>query len=85
MPLLRQKVQEVTFMKVKLYTLPTCGICHMIKTKLEDRHIDFEEADFNEVAESMGLERAPLLEVNNNNEKLFFMSPSKMVEWINQQ
>ena len=31
---------------VELYTLPTCGICHTIKTKLEQKGIQFEEKDF---------------------------------------
>ena len=72
-------------MSVELYTLPDCGICHMIKTKLEEKHIDFEEKDFNQIAESMGLDRAPLLLVNSGAGQLLFMSPAKMVDWINKQ
>ena len=57
----------------------------MIKTKLEEKHIDFEEKDFNQVAESMGLDRAPLLLVNSSAGQLLFMSPAKMVDWISKQ
>lgn len=69
---------------VTLYTLPTCGICHMIKSKLESRGIEFEEKDFMEIAESMGLDRAPLLQIITKDETQYIMSPSKMVEWINE-
>lgn len=69
---------------VTLYTLPTCGICHMIKSKLKSRGIEFEEKDFMEIAEPMGLDRAPLLQVITNDETQYIMSPSKMVEWINE-
>lgn len=71
---------------VELYTLPTCGICHMIKTKLQEKGIQFEEKDFKIVADSMKLDRAPLLHiVHNDHEEDYIMSPSKMVEWINKQ
>ena len=70
---------------ITLYTLPSCGICHMIKTKLEEKHIKFEERDFNEAAEDMGIDRAPLLRIIEKDEIQYIMSPSKMVEWINQQ
>ena len=72
-------------MTVQLYTLPDCSICHMIKKKLESKAIIFDECDFNDIAESMGLERAPLLKVTTKDETQYFMSPSKMVEWINAQ
>lgn len=71
---------------VELYTLPTCGICHMIKTKLQAKGIQFEEKDFKIVADSMKLDRAPLLHiVYNDHEEDYIMSPNKMVEWINKQ
>lgn len=71
---------------VTLYTLPTCGICHMIKEKMLAKKINFEERDFTEIAETMGLDRAPVLHiVRNDHEEDYIMSPTKMVEWINKQ
>lgn len=70
---------------IELYTLPTCGICHMIKTKLESKGIPFEEKDFTILAESMKLDRAPVLRVVHGDGEELIMSPSKMVEWISKQ
>lgn len=71
---------------VELYTLPTCGICEMIKTKMKEKGIQFEEKDFQIVAESMGLDHAPVLHIMpNDNEEEYIMSPTKMVAWINKQ
>ena len=70
---------------VTLYTLPTCGICHMIKDKMISRGIKFEERDFGEVAELMQLDRAPLLKIEHENGEEYYMSPTKMIEWINKQ
>ena len=71
---------------VELYTLPTCGICNMIKTKLKEKSIPFEEKDFQIVADSMKLERAPVLHiVPNENEEEYIMSPTKIVAWINRR
>lgn len=73
-------------MKVDLYTLPSCGICHMIKTKLEERKIPFEERQFTEINESMNLDRAPVIHiVNDDDSEEYIMSPSKMVDWISKQ
>lgn len=70
---------------VTLYTLPSCGICNMIKTKLQNKGIQFEERDFKEAAESMGLDHAPLLRIISDSETQYIMSPSKMVDWIKMQ
>ena len=70
---------------VELYTLPTCGICHTIKTKLEQKGIQFEEKDFGIVAESMGLDRAPVLHISTDDGEEYIMSPSKMNQWISRQ
>ena len=66
---------------VKLYTLPTCGICHMIKTKMNEKGIKFEEHDMNEIAD-MGIDRTPVLYIKRENEEEYIMSPTKMIEWI---
>lgn len=63
-----------------LYTLPTCGICHMIKTKLQERNIPFEEKDFSLIAETIQSDRAPALQIG---ETQILNSVTGMVSWIN--
>ena len=71
-------------MKFVLYTLPTCGICHMIKTKLEKKNISYEEHDLTEIADSLDIDHAPVLKVINDNEPdTFITSPGEMVKIIN--
>lgn len=65
---------------VTLYTLPTCGICHMIKTKLQERNIPFEEKDFSLIAETIQSDRAPVLQIG---ETQILTSVTGMVAWIN--
>lgn len=65
---------------IELYTLPTCGICHMIKTKLQNKSIEYQEKDFSILAEKLNIDRAPVMVLSNGN-KIF--SPSEMIEWIN--
>lgn len=65
---------------VKLYTLPTCGICNMIKTKLNQKNIPYEERDFTEFAGKYGVDRAPAMVVDGLEP---MTSPSNMVNWIN--
>lgn len=73
-------------MKIELYTLPSCGICYMIKTKLNEKGISFEEKDFSEIAVSMGFDQAPVLHIiENEDEQQYIITPSKMVEWIYKQ
>lgn len=71
-------------MKFILYTLPTCGVCHMIKTKLEKKNIEYEERDLTEIADSLNIDHAPVLKVINDNEPdTFITSPGEMVKMIN--
>ena len=70
---------------VTLYTLPTCGICHMIKTKLQEKNIPFKEKNFEEIMNIIHSDRAPALEINNNGEILLYNTLSAIVNWINEQ
>lgn len=67
-----------------LYTLPTCSICKMIKTKLQQKNISFIEKDFSEIVTAIHSDRAPALEVNINGETTVYNSPSAIVQWINE-
>lgn len=77
-------VERRNNMKFILYTLPTCGVCHMIKTKLEKKNIQYEEHDLTEIADSLNIDHAPVLKVINDNEPdTFITSPGEMVKMIN--
>lgn len=65
---------------IKLYTLPSCGICHMVKTKLNNKNIPFEEYNLNDYVNEFG-DRAPVLVTETS----VLYSPSEIVSWINQQ
>lgn len=72
-------------MEIILYTLPSCPICHMIKTKLKNRNIDFQEKDFAEIAVQINSVQAPALQVvDEQGNTIIYNSPSQMVGWINQ-
>ena len=70
-------------MQFTLYTLPTCGICHMIKTKLQEKNIQYEERNFEEIASYLQTDQAPALKIVHNNDVKFITSPTEMVQLIN--
>lgn len=64
---------------VYLYTLPTCPICEMIKKKLQDKQIIYEEKSFEEGANSVFIsDRAPVLYTGEQ----YLMSPVEINNWI---
>lgn len=81
-------------MQVILYTLPTCPICSMIKTKLNAKNIPFVEEEFDKIAELLHTDRAPILEIAEDLDLTkkgieanvtWLQSPAEMVSWINSQ
>lgn len=70
-------------MEFTLYTLPTCGICHMIKTKLENKNIAFKEENFSEIADLLQTDHAPVLKMADSDKVQFITSPSEMAQLIN--
>lgn len=76
MPILRK---EGGIKLVTLYTLPTCGICKMIKTKMSQKNISYEEKDLQTLPEKFKTDRAPVMMVDD---KIMY-SPSEMVQWVN--
>ena len=66
---------------ITLYTTPTCGICRMVKTKLQQKNIEYKEANAEDLLKIMDIQRAPVLQV----EDTFLTSPTEIVNWINQQ
>lgn len=70
--------------KIILYTLPSCGICHMAATKLKIKDIPFEQRDFSEIAEAIHSDHAPALEIiDEHGNTTIYNSPSEIVDWIN--
>lgn len=65
---------------VTLYTLPNCGICAMVKTKLRQKQIDFNEKEFSEIADIIHSDHAPALYVSQDK---ILNSPTEIVNWIN--
>lgn len=72
-------------MKIILYTLPTCSICNMVKTKLNQKNLLFEERDFRKITTKINSEYAPALEIINDEKSIIYNNPSQIVNWINQQ
>lgn len=69
-------------MEFVLYTLPTCGICHMIKAKLNEYNISYIEDDFEKIASYLQTDRAPVLKITHNEKVEFITSPADMVKLI---
>ena len=58
-------------MKIKVYTLPTCGYCKMTREFLRDKDIDFEEFNVeenykfaNEMVAKSGQRGTPVIDVD---------------------
>lgn len=72
-------------MTITLYSLPNCGICNMVKTKLNQKGIQFEEKDFTLIAEEIKSDHAPALVIEQDGQKIILNSPNSIVSWIKQQ
>lgn len=70
-------------MTFTLYTLPTCGVCRMIKTKLEQKNIEYEEKPLEEIASYLQIDHAPVLKINHEGKVDFITSPGEMAKLIN--
>lgn len=70
-------------MTFTLYTLPTCGICRMIKTKLEQKNINYEEKPLEEIADYLNVDHAPVLKISHEEQVEFITSPGEMAKLIN--
>lgn len=49
---------------IKVYSLPTCGMCKALKRELENRKIQYEDCQNIEVMKELGITHTPILEVN---------------------
>ena len=66
-----------------LYTLPSCGICHMIKTKLESKNIPYTEENLSAIADYLQIDHAPVLKITNGDKVEFITSPGELAKLIN--
>ena len=70
---------------VYVYTLPTCPICEMVKKKMTDKGLIFEEKPFELLPKEVGVDRAPVLEIEDSDHSgwpLYLLTPSRINEWI---
>lgn len=63
--------------KVVLYSTH-CPKCNVLKTKLDQKGITYEEINDIEIMQAKGFMQAPMLEVNDK-----AMNFTKAVEWVN--
>ena len=68
-------------MDVKIYTLPTCGICQVMKKKMAGKNIKYTELNFEDYQNILNTNRAPVLQIEDN----FLYSPTEINNWINAQ
>ena len=64
---------------IKLYTLPTCGICKMIEKKLLNKKISFEKIEGEQFFIENSIETAPVLQLEDGT---LFNSPVQINNWI---
>ena len=65
---------------IKIFTTPNCGICKMVKKKMTDKNIQFEEFDLVDYAEQFDIYTAPVLQLEDNT---LLTSPIEINEWVN--
>ena len=63
---------------IKMYGLPTCSRCVVLKGKLRAKNIDFEYIDEPDVLIDMGFSSVPMLEVEGE-----VMDFTKAISWVN--
>ncbi len=69
----------------EIYTLPTCPICEMVKTKLKAKEIPFVERPFEELPGNLEVDRAPVLAVDDGTRPgcpIYILTPMAINQWI---
>lgn len=67
---------------IKIYTTPTCGICKMVKAKLNAKQIPFEEYNLEDYVEQFNVSAAPVVQLDDDT---LLTGAIKINDWINQQ
>ena len=64
-------------MEVTLYTLPTCGMCKLLKEQLNRKKIVFKEVQDLNILEKKKIIHVPTLEINGS-----LMNFKQALKWI---
>lgn len=65
--------------KVKLYTTH-CPKCNVLKAKLDDKNLQYEEVTDSDVMTSLGIDEVPVLQIDDGPLMVF----SEAVKYVNQ-
>ena len=66
-------------MMIKCYSLPNCPMCEMLKEKLTEINVSFEEVQNKEILKSKGITHVPCLEIEENKILKF----AEALKWVN--
>ena len=64
---------------IKCYSLPNCPMCEMLKEKLNENNISFEEIQDKEILKSKGITHVPCLEMEDNT----ILKLADALKWVN--
>ena len=65
-------------MMIKCYSLPNCPMCEMLKEKLYEKTISFEEIQDTEILRSKNISHVPCIEVNG-----LILKFAEALKWVN--
>lgn len=65
---------------IKCYSLPNCPMCEMLKEKLNENNISFEEIQDKEILKSKGITHVPCLEMEDNT----VLKLADALKWVNE-
>lgn len=65
-------------MMIKCYSLPNCPMCEMLKDKLSEKAILFEEIQDKEILMNKNISHVPCLEVNG-----IILKFADALKWVN--
>ena len=70
---------------VKLYTLPTCPRCSVVKKKLDEAHIDYEICEDEKEMEEKGIDLLPAMEAGQDEEIMDFAAILAFIKAHNEE
>lgn len=65
---------------INLYTLPTCGMCKLLKKELQERNILYKEIDDTDIMAEKNIGHVPVLEKDGE-----FMNFKQALTWIKEE
>ena len=65
---------------IKCYSLPNCPMCEMLKEKLKENNVSFEEIQDKEILKSKGITHVPCLEMEDNT----ILKLADALKWVNE-